>query len=134
MASGLIFQNGAWTLQYISPIPSGFMGAVFGNGSDGDLVVTGAYSLTRDYSFNNLTLTGTGSVCNAGYKLFVKNVLTINSGCSVNDDGVAGNNRTAGTALGARGYLNGNTSTGGQGSGGNTNGSAGAANATYNIV
>lgn len=131
MANGLVFQNGAWTLQYANPVPTGFMAGVYGYGVDGDVTVTGTYTLTKETYFNNLTLTGTGTVKPAGYKMYVKGTLTINSGCSINDDGNAGSGSTVGASLALRGYLGAYTAAGGAGSAGNTNGTAGSNNTTY---
>lgn len=135
MANGLVLVNGAWTLQYATPIPTGFIRDTYGSGGDGDVVVTGTYTLTKETHFNSLSITGSGVVKPAGYRIFVKNTLTINSGCSINDDGNSGNNNTAGASLAARGYLGAYTTVGGGGSGGNTNGSIGGSNvydSTYN--
>lgn len=128
MANGLVLQNGVWTLQYASPIPAGFLTNTYGAGYDGDVVVTGTYTLTRETHFNNLTVTGSGVVKPAGYRIFVKNTLSIDSGCSINDDGNSGSANTAGTTLSLVGYLGRYSTTGGGGSAGNTNGSV--ANAT----
>ena len=124
MANGLVLQNGVWTLQYANPAPTGFIKDIYGAGYDGDVTVTGTYTLTRETHFNNLTVTGSGVVKPAGYRIFVKNTLTINSGCSVNDDGNSGSNNTAGASLGLVGYFGRYSPSGGGGSAGNTNGSA----------
>ena len=77
-----------------------FAGA-FGDGSDGDATITGGTTTnTREWHYNNLTITGTGILKPRGHRIFVKGVLTINAGGSINDDGVAGGTGVSGgTAL-----------------------------------
>jgi hypothetical protein len=73
----------------------------FGDGSDGNGNITGGTTtLTREWHYNNLTITGTGILKPRGHRIFVKGVLTINAGGSINDDGVAGGTGVSGgTAL-----------------------------------
>ena len=73
----------------------------FGDGSDGNGNITGGTTtLTREWHYNNLTITGTGILNPRGHRIFVKGVLTINAGGSINDDGVAGGTGVSGgTAL-----------------------------------
>lgn len=77
-----------------------FAGA-FGDGSDGDATITGGTTTnTREWHYNNLTITSTGVLKPRGHRIFVKGVLTINAGGSINDDGVAGGTGVSGgTAL-----------------------------------
>lgn len=71
----------------------------FGDGSDGDVTISTLVTNTREFHYNNLTITGVGTLKPRGHRIFVKGVLTINVGGSINDDGVAGVGTTAGAAL-----------------------------------
>lgn len=52
----------------------------YGTGQDGDLVLTsGVVTLNQDTFYNNLTISGTGSINTNGYRLFVKEVLDISA-------------------------------------------------------
>lgn len=77
-----------------------FNGA-FGDGSDGDATITGGTTTnTREWHYNNLTITGTGVLKSRSHRIFVKGTLTIETGGSLNDDGVAGGTGVSGgTAL-----------------------------------
>lgn len=100
----------------------------FGDGSDGNVLINTGTSLSRDMFYNNLTIQK-GQVLNPnGYRIFVKNIFTVNGTWARNGNNASGS--TAGTAL-AAGTLPGslagvNGGSGGQG-GGNINGGA----ATY---
>lgn len=139
----------------------------FGNGADGDVTInSGSFSsgaitnnaLTRDAYFNNLTLSG-GNLDTAGYKIYVKGTLTINStykilrtpnngGNGVNGlvsqnpapsggaGGSAGSALSAGTIAGSQAGKSGGAGGGGINSGTpnqGTNGTAGS-NQTYSIT
>jgi len=68
---------------------------VYGTGSDGDATLDGSttvlgmapsssvYSMTRDMFFNNLTLNADVRLAPNGYRIFVKNLLTLNSGSTI---------------------------------------------------
>ena len=80
-----------------------------------DLTVTGTVSLTKESYYNNVSVL-TGNLKTAGHRLFVRGTLTINSGCSVNDDGNAANGAVGGSAFGAtRGFLGGQAAAGAAG-------------------
>jgi hypothetical protein len=50
----------------------------FGLGSDGDVIISsGTTTLTRDMFYNNLTVTSTGGLLTNGYRIFVKETLTL---------------------------------------------------------
>lgn len=106
----------------------------FGSGIDGDLTVSGTTTLTRNTFYNNLTITSTGTLKPAGWRVYILGTLTIDSGGSINDDGPAGSGTTAGTALALRGSMGAASTAGGAGSAGNSNGTAssGTSNATLN--
>lgn len=61
-------QGGTQTIPYRS----------YGDGSDGNVTISsGTTTLTRDMFYNNLTLSGTGILNTAGYKIFIKSILDI---------------------------------------------------------
>lgn len=52
----------------------------FGDGSDGDATISsGTTVLTRDMHYNNLTISGTGSIDPRGFRIFVKGTLDISA-------------------------------------------------------
>ena len=109
-----------------------FANGYFGAGFDGNVTITNLTTITREMHYNNLTVTGTGRLKPNGYRIFVKGVLTIESGGSIDDDGNDGVGMTGGAILNSRNYLvaaagqgaNGRNTTGngtiGNGSGGNS--------------
>jgi len=68
----------------------------FGDGSDGDLITAANITLTRDMSYNNLTLSAGFWYRNAGFKIKVKGKLTLAVGSTVWADGGVGGNGAAG--------------------------------------
>lgn len=89
-----------------------------GDGSDGDVVIgAGTTTLTRDTYYNNLTIQNTGILNPAHYRVFVRNVLTINVGgllaCSGGAGAAAG--AAGARAVGAAGTLAGQSALGGSG-------------------
>jgi hypothetical protein len=138
MPNGLILQSGSWIISSSTPqLPTGYLVGLYGPGYDGDLTVSGTYTLSRETYFNNLTLTGTGTVKPAGHKLFVKGTLTINSGCSINDDGNSTTTNTIGATLLSRGTLGAQSGPAGAGNTVAGNGANGGASVSmvppYNI-
>ena len=105
MANSLVLQNSIWTLSSSTALPTGFMAGLYGNGLDGNLVVTGSYTITRESYFNNLTIQDGGVVKPNGFRVFVKDTLTITSSGSFNDDGNDSTGQAGGTGLSARNYL-----------------------------
>lgn len=94
---------------------------IFGDGSDGNVTISVDTNLSADMYYNNLTV-NTGKFINtSGYRIFVKNTLTVNSGGIIKRDG---NNGGAG-GNGANGVVNGVPDSGVGGAGG-TAGAAGA--------
>jgi hypothetical protein len=76
----------------------------FGNGEDGDVVITaGITTLTQDMYYNTLTISGTGQIRTNGFRVFVKNNLDLsNAGvAAITLDGLFG--LAATTQLGAIG-------------------------------
>lgn len=65
--------------------------AIYGDGSDGDVVITGGTTtLARDMYYDNLTVESTGVLAVNGFRVFVRGLLTIESGGIVHSDGTAG--------------------------------------------
>jgi len=80
--------------------------STFGDGSDGNVTVTGPISLTSDMYYNDLTISGAGSINMAGYRVFVTGNLDLsNAGASaLHANGTSGiNNATSAAAAGQRG-------------------------------
>ena len=101
----------------------------FGDGSDGDVTISGDTTLTRDMFYNNLTINNTKTLTPAGYRIFVKGILTNNGtlswigGAGANASGVTqGNGGTALTATflgaGSAGGTGGNGASGANGANG----------------
>lgn len=66
----------------------GTFDAFFGDGIDGDFVISGTLSLTTDMYFNNLYLVS-GTIVPNSFKLYVKNNLIFFTGSSINVDGAS---------------------------------------------
>ena len=79
--------------------------AIFGDGSDGDVTISGNTTLTRDMFYNNLTVNAGITLNTGGYRVFVKETLTNNGVIARNGnagtDASAGVSGTAGAALAA---------------------------------
>jgi hypothetical protein len=116
MPNGLVLQSGSWVVAPYTPtLPTGFMGDMYGVPIDGNLTVTGSATLTKESYYNNVTI-ATGSLRTAGCRLWVRGILTINSGCFVHDDGNNANSGTIGGTFSAtRGFLGGQTGAAGAG-------------------
>ena len=118
-----------------------------GSGSDGDVTINdgGTTTLTADMYYDNLTITNNSTLNPAGYRIFWRKVLTIDSGSTIarngnnGGNGTAGNNAVAssGTNLGGAGgsagaALTGNYLDGGEdGKAGGTGGNSVSATAAY---
>jgi len=114
---------------------------LFGNGSDGDVEITGTTTLTRDMFYNNLTIKSTGILNTKSFRVFCKNQFTKDPSGIVRNNGVVGGvgangdstnsnlniGGTGGAAV-ASGSLSGGTAGGGGGKGadGGAAGTAGA--------
>jgi hypothetical protein len=72
----------------------------YGDGNDGDVTISANTSLSRDMYYNNLTINSGFTLNPNGYKIFVKNILTIQAtailGRMGNVGGVGGNGSTVG--------------------------------------
>lgn len=61
---------------------------IYGSGLDGSVVMTGtSNTLTADMFYHNLTLSDNATLDTAGYRLFVKNTLTVGSGVVIGRPG-----------------------------------------------
>jgi hypothetical protein len=69
----------------------------FGAGTDGNVTISGAVTLTSDMFYNDLTIAAGGSLYLAGYRIFVKGNLDLtNAGASgIHNNGYAGANNVA---------------------------------------
>lgn len=99
----------------------------FGAGSDGNVVISsGTTTLTRDMYYNNLTLSGTGKINTAGFRIFGTGTLDLTAGASGCIYSSAGNGG-AGSSTGTGGSV-GTGATGvtiGAGASGNNGGAGG---------
>jgi hypothetical protein len=111
---------------YVANIQRQALGTMFGDGSDGTVLLDGSfaappgmskagsiYSLTRDFYASSVSVLGAATQLKFnGFRLFVRNNLTTSGGASVNADGV-----TATIGLGALGQpagtVNGTSAQGG---------------------
>ncbi len=112
---------------------------LFGDGSDGNVTISSNTTLTSNKFYNNLTIDTNSTLTPAGYFIFVKGTLTIESGSKIDwsgKNGTAGGNGvgrtsagsggTAGAAL-ADGFLKGSLvgKVGGAGGNGDAGGASG---------
>lgn len=67
--------------------------SIYGTGSDGTVVIASNTSLTRDMYYNSLTINSGSHLNTNGFKVFVKNTLTVNGSIGINA-GVAVSNAT----------------------------------------
>ena len=56
---------------------------IYSSGSDGDATISVNTSLTEDKFYTNLTINGGVTVSTNGYRLFVRNILTLGSGARI---------------------------------------------------
>jgi hypothetical protein len=77
-----------------SAVMNGFDSLIFGCGCDGDITITGATGLTKDWYCNNLTISGAGVIDIIGFRIFVKDTLDLsNAGAlAIHNRGLSGNN------------------------------------------
>ena len=84
------------------------LNAIFGDGSDGTVIISSNTTLTSDMYYNDLTINSGFTLNTGGYRVFVKGTLTVNGNIGRDgNDGSAGGDgsgQTAG-ALGAGGAL-----------------------------
>lgn len=83
---------------WISRIPVDNQG-IYGDGSDGDVTVSGAMNLIRDMYYDNLTVSG--QIVANGFRVFCRTSLTLTpTGFILCDGGIGNANGTAGLAMG----------------------------------
>ena len=78
----------------------------FGGGFDGDVTITSAVSIVRDMYYNNLTISGVGTINASGYRVFVAGTLTVSGSVAtgkINRNGNSGANATTQSGGGAAG-------------------------------
>jgi hypothetical protein len=116
----------------------------FGDGSDFAVSITTAVTLTRDMYYSNLTISGSGVLNTAGFRVFVSGILDISSalagaivGATMtpggNGSGVAGGSAGA-AAVNANGWIIAPAVGSPGGGGGAANGSGSSAGGTGNTV
>lgn len=66
---------------------------IFGDGSDGNVTISGDTTLSSDMFYNNLTVNNTKNLDAGGYRIFVKGTLTNNG--TIHANGNAGTNGTS---------------------------------------
>lgn len=57
--------------------------SIYGTGMDGDVTISSNTSLSRDMYYNNLIINANIQLNPNGYRIFVKNLLTLNSGSTI---------------------------------------------------
>jgi len=82
----------------IGYLDSWVAGGIFGDGSDGDVVLTASTTLTNDMFYNDLTINGGVVLNSGGYRIFVKGTLTNNGTISNNGASAVKNVAGAGAA------------------------------------
>jgi hypothetical protein len=85
-----------------NPIIDNFLPSpsVFGNGSDGDVVISSNTTLARDMHYNNLTINATFTLNPSSWRIFVKGLLTINGTIAHNGNSSALNSSTGAAGAG----------------------------------
>lgn len=124
------------TSGYLAPAQGGAGVPFYGDGSDGNVTISGATTLARDMYYNNLTISGAGNTLSgSSYKIFVAGTLDITGAIasSIFRNGTPAGNAsgaTAGTAgTAAQAQTVGNAAVGTAGATGTT-GTGAAATAT----
>lgn len=80
--------------------------SVYGTGSDGTVVIASNTSLSRDMYYNNLTINSNSHLNTNGFKVFVKNTLTVNGSIGINAGVTVSNATLAGTTANATSVTN----------------------------
>ena len=78
---------------------------VYGDGSDGDVIISSNTTLVRDMFYNNLTINSTFTLSNNGFKIFVKGTLTNNGIIANNGANASGITNGAGAGGGQSGGI-----------------------------
>ena len=74
---------------------------LFGDGSDGDVTISGSTTLTRDMYYDDLTIAATGILNTGGFRVFCKGTCLVQAGGQIIRPGNAGATGAAGGAGGA---------------------------------
>jgi hypothetical protein len=61
--------------------------ALFGDGSDGDVTISSATTLSRDMYYHNLTIAAGQTLNSGGYRIFVAGTLTFDAGAAIARNG-----------------------------------------------
>ena len=74
---------------YVDTRDASITDAVFGDGSDGAVTIWDNTTTTRDMYYNSLTLSATSSpvLDTNGYRIFIRNILTVGSGATIENKG-----------------------------------------------
>jgi hypothetical protein len=91
----VLMSNGAGALPTFQ-----YSAALFGDGNDGDVIISSNTTLTHDMNYHNLTVNSGDALSTAGYRVYISGTLTIQSTGSINDDGGAGGNGQTGATGG----------------------------------
>ncbi len=120
--NGTLWQNSE--PQYVKPTSD-----AFGSGVDGDVTITTNTTLTSIKQYNNLTVTNGAYLNTAGFPIFVRGTLTIDTGALVGRKGNDGSGQSAGGIL-SGGKL-GTARAGGAGGSVGANGAVGGSHSNY---
>jgi hypothetical protein len=80
---------------------AGDSGGSFGSGADGNVTIAASAPIAKDMYYNNLTIAAGQALATAGFRIFVRNILTMAAGSSITGNGAAGATADAGGAAGA---------------------------------
>ena len=125
-ASGLALKSDGTDLVYGA---AGGNASLFGDSSDGTVTISSAVTLSANMEYAALTISSSGSLDTAGYRVQVAGTLTVNSGCTIHTNGAAGTADSGGTSM-PGGVGRSNTTYGGSSSGG----ASGAANGNNGVA
>ena len=90
------------TKEYVDSMGSPIISKYFGSGMDKDVIISTNTTLTKDMEYKNLTIKSGATLNPNGWRLFVSDTLTIESGGKISRDGNNGGgfrNCTMGTGL-----------------------------------
>lgn len=102
-ACDLSLQGGSIMQAIISSTSAdaGDSGGSFGNGADGDVTIAASAPIAKDMYYNNLTIAAGQALATAGFRIFVRNILTMAAGSSITGNGAVGAAADVGGAAGA---------------------------------
>lgn len=118
---------------YLNQLAAGQNLEYFGDGSDGNVVVSSGIVLARDMYYNNLTLIAGANINTLGFRIFVKGILDITAAPAsaiVRSNGAANGSLGAFNGLGGSGGSGGLGTTASAGESGVTGGAGGTVNGT----